>query len=373
MTTIDLTTPAAGGTSRPVSVGELRRAWTAVQAGDFRQARDRDATPPRTAAPGFASSDTVGGGASVLWAPNPGERVVPVIGSAGSVGASTVALAIATVAVAAASDAVRCRVVECCSATSSGLAAATTAELGRHQSGWVRGTRGPVLLERVGGVLVSAGQLPTPVPFDDHPDGNGNEGAAGLTVLDTGWEAGQLLAAAGWLGDAVRRAPTVVVVARPTIPGFRRLEATLELLERGCGLSTVLAVVGPRRRKWVGGVEHSAAPRTRTALREDRFYEIPDDRHLAVAGLASTPLPPALLAGVERLLTGALGLAVHQELGSPLVPGSQDHGTEPSVEHDVDTHLDRVRVEADPVSTRKPSPDADTLPGTGTNLEGIAR
>ena len=61
---------------------------------------------------------------------------------ASAYGATTFALALAT---AANTDA---RVVECSSATTSGLAAASTAELGAHPSGWVQGSRGEVLLQR---------------------------------------------------------------------------------------------------------------------------------------------------------------------------------------------------------------------------------
>ena len=249
------------------------------------------------------------------------------VGAAGSAGCSTVALALATAAAesthARGAVALSGRVVECCSAPASGLAAASSAELGRHESGWVRGTRGQVLLERVGEVLASPGQVPAPASLredDQVRDGQLSDGQLGdaggaecLTVIDTGWEVGQLVAGGGWLGDVVRRAPVVVVVARPTIPSFRRLEAALELLEADHGASAQIAVLGGRRKRWAKGVEHSAGPRTRAALREDRVHEIPEDRHLAVAGLSSVGLPPGLVAAAERLLGAAL--AEDQGLG----------------------------------------------------------
>ncbi|MDQ3485483.1 MAG: hypothetical protein M3445_08790, partial [Actinomycetota bacterium] len=229
-------TANSSGTSRPVAVVELQRAWTAVRAGDFRHTQDRTA-PSRPGKPdihrdvdrdvehGHAQVVDVvpaegAASASAVWAPATGERILPVVGSAGSVGASTVALALATASAnrEEAPEAVRSRVVECCSATSSGLAAASTAELGRNDSGWVRGTRERVLIERAGEVLVSAAHVPTPATVsDDQVDDR--DAAAGVTVLDTGWETGQLMATVCWLRDAVRRAPTVVVVARPTMPG----------------------------------------------------------------------------------------------------------------------------------------------------------
>ena len=79
---------------------------------------------------------------------------------AGAYGATTFALALAT---AANTDA---RVVECSSATTSGLAAASTAELGAHPSGWVQGSRGDVLLQRTGVALASVHDVPSPMPAE---------------------------------------------------------------------------------------------------------------------------------------------------------------------------------------------------------------
>lgn len=320
--------------TRPVAVAELKRAWSAVQGGEFRRAsaleptqlRSIDQRPSGGSGPrGLASDNStpVSGTSTLLeetelqpgsqpesqcWVPALGERVLPVLGAAGSVGCSTVALSLATAAAEYADARWASRVVECCSAPTSGLAAASTAELGHHESGWIQGTRGGVLLERVSRVLRCAGDVPAPAPTNragaqTDPVHDPRER---LTVLDTGWEIGHLLAGYGWLAHFVRQAPTVVVVARPTIPGFRRLEAALEVLEGEHGVATQIAVLGGRRTRWAKGVEHSAGPRTRVALREDRLHEIPKDRHLAVAGLSSTPLPPELTAAGERLLTAAL-------------------------------------------------------------------
>ena len=129
-----------------VSVDELKAAWIAVQAGRFRTVtgathdRRKPASPP----------------ADNRWEPGSGERVLPVIGCAGSCGASTISLALAGAA------AFPARVVECSTAGASGLAAASTAELGLHESGWTRGTRDGVLLERASNVLVSVAEVPTP-------------------------------------------------------------------------------------------------------------------------------------------------------------------------------------------------------------------
>ena len=280
-----------------------------------------------------------------------------VVGAAGSVGCSTVALAVATAGAAGSTFGgtrpVIVRVVECSSAPSSGLAAASTAELGRHESGWVQGMREAVLLERTGAVLVGPDEVAVPVLLGDgvgvdNATGrsgrgrsadatDGSSGAEALTVIDTGWDIGQLVATASWVGHHTRTAPVVIVVARPTIPGFRRLEAALELLDHhnepedraGDAVSpvTLVAVVGGRRRRWAKGVEHSAGPRTRDAVRENRLHEIPEDRQLAVTGLDSTPLPPALLAAAGHLL--------HQALWT-LVAGTPPIGQTTGRHHDVD-------------------------------------
>ena len=115
-----------------VPVVELKRAWRAVQAGQFRQ----------TVQGRSASDQPHGATYAPSWTPNSDEQVLPVVRCASAYGATTFALALATAAQTGA------RVVECSSATSSGLAAASTAELGVHPSGWAQGIRGELLLQR---------------------------------------------------------------------------------------------------------------------------------------------------------------------------------------------------------------------------------
>lgn len=266
---------ALGELRAAVCVDELKRAWNAVQAGQFRtplgsrhQLRDTRRT----------------GSATRSWEPSTNEQVVPVLGCAGSCGASTLAVALATAA------AVPTRVIECSSAAASGLAAASTAELGRHPSGWVHGTRGGVLLERTGDVLGGVDEVPIPSTPTRQID---------LTLLDVGWELGQVLANASWLCDQVRRGDPVLLVTSATVPGLRRLEAAIGLLS---GTTVVTAVVGPRRRKWSRSVEHSTGPLTRALDRGGRLIEVPHDRDLAAAGLDATPLPTVLLDVATHLL-----------------------------------------------------------------------
>ncbi|HET7477094.1 MAG TPA: hypothetical protein VFJ97_13865 [Dermatophilaceae bacterium] len=286
-----MTTATAYPSAQPpgaVSVEELQRAWRAVQAGQFRRPHPKPAQTRTTASdPACASPPS-----PRVWVP--AEPVLPVLGCAGSVGASTVALALASVATGTGGTA---RVVECCTATASGLAGASTAELGQHPSGWVQGTRGQILLERASDILVGPDNVPLPAN-SRHP--------VTLTVLDIGWELGQLLASSGWLGDQVLQARRLVAVTTATIPGLRRLEGALAMLQ---GIPVAAAVVGPRRRNWPRMVHHSMGALTRQLDRDGDLHQVPYDRDLANRGLDSAPLSTALLTAVGELLHAGDGAA----------------------------------------------------------------
>ncbi|MBB3043980.1 hypothetical protein [Nocardioides soli] len=263
--------------SRPVGVDELKRAWQALNAGEFRTGPGAGKGPRGR---GTAAEDD--------WTPADGEHTIAVIGSAGSVGASTVALATGLAAAAPV------RVIECCSVTASGLAAASTAELGLHPTDWRQGKRDHVLLERASEVLAGVDEVPLPTEAQNETQ---------LTILDIGWEAGQLLATDCWLAEAVRAADQIVLVTTATVPGMRRAGVAMDLL---AGYwqpeQIVLAVRGPRRKKWPRGVEHAGGPAVRRALDADRCVEIPVDRELAVNGLDSRPVPVPLISAARQLL-----------------------------------------------------------------------
>ena len=261
--------------SRPVAVDELKRAWHAVTDGAFRPERVRPATPKRARTAGE-------------WTPAEGEQAVAIVGCVGSAGASTVALSAALAAPGPA------RVIECCSATASGLASAATAELGVDPSGWSQGRREQVLLERASEVLAVVDDVPVPIQADPGT----------LTFLDVGWEVGQLHAGANWLTDAVADADLLVLVTTATTPGMRRLGVALGLLtEPGTDLErVVVAVRGRRRRKWGRGVEHAAGPLFQRALEAGALVEIPECRDIAVTGLDSRPVPPPLVSAAGQLV-----------------------------------------------------------------------
>ena len=130
---------------RRPSAAELQQAWRALTSGEYAVG---------SANGGYAVSGTNSTGRSAGWVPAAGESVLPLIGCPGSFGATTVAVAIATVA------GERSRVVECCPPAASGLAAAADAELGVDGSGWRRGRRGGVVLDRCADIAQSVPDVP---------------------------------------------------------------------------------------------------------------------------------------------------------------------------------------------------------------------
>ena len=239
------------------SVAELREAWRAIEAGEF--AHGPRSTP---VAPGTATG----------WKPSSSERVVAVVGCAGGVGASTVALALAT------ATGVPARVVECCSPLASGFSAAANAELGT-EGPWRRGSRGDVLLERP-----IAGDATVPVP---------TESSVEWTFVDTSWTTASG-PGAGWLGSMLRTLDDVVLVTRSTVPGVRRLESCAELL----GRDALGVVVGPTAKRWPRPVKVSAAGIPARV----HLADFPLDPRLQVTGLTPDPLPAPLLKAAQDLL-----------------------------------------------------------------------
>lgn len=249
-----------------VAVDELTSAYRAAMKGEFRTGRHR-------------SERTVDGTAT--WMREDAEQVIVVVGCHGGAGASTVALGLAE----AAGDA---RVVECCTAAASGLAAAPYAELGVTGDGWVRGSRGSVLIQRQGGRVCSVAGCPPPSPGD-----------VPLTVVDCGWDVDLLASEEGWLGNLVQRESATVVVARPTVPGLRRLEAAAGVL----GSGRVVAVVVGLDKRWPRQVERALGLHGRALRATGRLICLPHDPTLAISGLTPEPLPAPFVAGCSALLT----------------------------------------------------------------------
>jgi hypothetical protein len=253
-----------------VAVDELTRAYRAALDGEFRT--------------GVRRSSLASSGPSD-WSPGAVERVIPVVGCLAGAGTSTVALGLAT----AAGDA---RVVECCTVAASGLAAASSVELGITADGWVQGARDTVLIERRGDRVRSIAACPAP-----------NAATKALSILDCSWDVDLLVADNGWLGTTVRTLSGVVLVTRPTIPGLRRLEAAVESL----GAQRVHAVVVGVQRRWPRHVEHGLGPSSRELRTAGRLIGLPSDSVLAVNGLTPEPLPVPIVQACSALLTSLKG------------------------------------------------------------------
>lgn len=252
--------------TRPVGVDELRRAWHAVQEGAFRQTAHLGRTP---------SVD----GARESWRPS--GPVLPVVGCVPQSGASTLALALATVT--------RGRLVESCSSCASGLVGAATAELGFGANGWAMGRRDETLIARTGAVHLTPSDVP--LPGDRSPDG-------AVTVLDVGWDLSHVLASDGWLREELVVAPEVVLVTTATVPGLRRLENVLQMLGDARPILAVRTRGGGRWPRELRGAEGVATQRSRRA---GDWVDVPYDRRLELRGVDSAPLPPALLAAAAAI------------------------------------------------------------------------
>ena len=239
------------------SVAELREAWRAIEAGEF-------ARGPRSATAARNDLDN--------WTPSQGERVVAVVGCAGGVGASTLALALAT------ATGVPARVVECSPPLASGFSAAANAELGTDGP-WRRGSRGHVFLERP-----TTADAIVPVPAASAVEWTFMD-AAWTTLSDPG---------TGWLGSLVRTLDEVVLITNATVPGLRRLESCAELF----GRDALGVVVGATAKRWPRPVKVAAAGIPARV----HLTDFPLDSRLQVTGLTPDLLPAPLLKAAENVL-----------------------------------------------------------------------
>lgn len=268
-------------TERVPRVEELQAAAEALAAGHFRGGNRHE--PPVTAQVLNVTGQPV---EATQWV-TPRE-VLPVLGVSGSCGATSLALALATVLAPA-------RVVECCSMSATGLAEAATAELGTDPQGWSNGTREQVMLSRATRVVTGPQTLPVPAVID----------SPGVDLLDVGWQLEQVSAGSGWLAHQVQHSPSIVIAATACVPSLRRLENTL------CGLPTsamtVLAVRTLGSKRLPGHVRAALGPRTQAHLDRGAWIDIPHDKDLAERGLSGSPLPRPLLNAAHQIsrLTGA--------------------------------------------------------------------
>ena len=221
------------------------------------------------------------------WQPRYDESVVAVAGMAGSVGATTVSLALASVAALTGPA----RIIECAPPTRSGLTAASSAELGTGRGGWRRGQReGVTLIRRSSTSLFDAAPPP--------PEGDGT-----FTVLDVG---DLLTDRPGEHSIAADVASGWVLVARASVPCLRQLEL---VLGAGPAHHPTLAIVGTSHRRWPTRLASAIQPRTRALFEARRVATFRHDKRLALTGLTPDPLPRHVAASARTLLTILEGLS----------------------------------------------------------------
>lgn len=241
----------------PVPIGEVLEAALALKRREFRHG------------PALVTSATAL--AASTWRTEPGEAPILVLGCSGSAGTSTVALMVAEAFP-------RSRLVECAPGAGSGVAGASTAELGEAEHGWIEGTRGEVRIQRRRDQIATPDELPRPLSC----------WPGAISVVDSWWGLRRVLAGHGWLAELARSCPRVILVTRATVPGLRQLEGDLALVEtdRCWAVTTGIA---PRR--WSREADHSMGPRARQLRRSGRLVDLPYSSALALAGITMLPLP----------------------------------------------------------------------------------
>lgn len=250
--------------SAAVSVDELQRAWAAVTAGEFRRSDT-----------GLRRRNT-----TTRWEPD--RPVVVVAGATGRVGASTIAVATATATRRPA------RVIECGPMHASGLAAATTAELGVTATGWRQATRDQVLIERTTGSFKLPTDVPTPEPTDRD-----------LTLVDISWNIAGVVDSDSWLASIVTTEPLVLVTVA-TVPGLRALDTALQLTNRPN--ATWCVVIGPTQKKWPKALHLATTAAIAAAEASGRLLTVPHVSPLALTGLTPDPLPPQLVTACQPIV-----------------------------------------------------------------------
>lgn len=228
------------------SLAELRAAYTALQNGTFAEVCTDFSTPVDT-------YELAG-------------RVVGVVGVSAGIGTTTVALAVAEAVGAA-------RLVELAAPHASGLAAASTAELGTR-AGWTLGQRGELHLERR---LTPDATIPAIPASDDE-----------VTVVD--------------LGAFTPHIPTtgsLVVVAPCSVPGLRRLNACLTTLNPA---EFVVVVTGAPGRTLPRTVAGAFAPAVRAVAAGGRVLVVPESAAFRLTGVTGEPLPRLLRTAVAPIV-----------------------------------------------------------------------
>ncbi len=260
-----------------MSVPAMRAAVVAIRAGLFDDVTgDALAYADQALGAAIRSSADRPNVPHAPWTRAAGGRVVLVVAGHAGAGASTVALAMAE----GLAEDRPVQLVDCSEPARSGLAAASTIELGTDGAGWQCGRRGRLDVVRL--ARRSADGVLPPLPEAD---------ADATVVVDPGWSAtGALLDSPKTFSDCL-----LVVVTRVTIPGVRQTE---HVLAAG-GREAAIAAVGPAR--WPRLVEASCGPRLRDARSKRQVVPVPLDGRLHTAGLTGDRLPKPVAAAGRAL------------------------------------------------------------------------
>jgi hypothetical protein len=281
--------------ARALSVAEMQAAVEALHRGDFAESHagrlaagngHTQRPVPESVPPARRGQQAGGGRLAGGGCPLPGRVLLVLAGHPGA-GASTVALLLGEAVAATGATA---RLIDCADPTRSGIGAASDAELSDDPSGWRRGRRGSVDIDRPVEPLAQLKDLPAPRPIDAPPD------RPSVTIVDAGWPTRDVLTADSWLAGLVSTA-TVLVACRVTVPGVRHTEQVLIGLPARAELVTAL---GPAR--WPGVVRASCGSQMRALRTGDHVVAVPLDRQLETVGLTASPLP-------RRLRTAGRSLA----------------------------------------------------------------
>lgn len=273
---------------RSLSVPELQAAVIALRRGDFAHYGLALPPAPPSAVPATPATPVTPASPAATRPVQPvsGPAVLVLSAHPGS-GASTVAAAVAEGFCARGH---RTRLIDCADPARSGLAAATTVELGVHADGWRRGRRDEVPVDRLAWPAGHVDDLPYPVGGTDHP--------SEVLLVDAGRPAADVLACSGWIGG-LAAAAELLVVCRASVPGVYHAAALLQSLDR----PAVVAAVGAARLP--GVVAAGLSPVLRAARDRGRLVGVPADRRLQISGLTADPLPKPI-AGAGRRLAALL-------------------------------------------------------------------
>src|SRR3954471_15249765 len=161
--------------TRPMTIEAMRAAVIAIRAGVFDDVNHLDVVwrgqASRAAVAATASQTDAGSIPGVAF--DVGHPVVLVVAGHAGAGASTVALAVAE----GLAEGRRVQLVDYAEPVRSGVAAASTIELGTDGAGWRRGRRGRLDIFRLTQHPADGDLPPLPEPGD----------ADGLVVVDAGW------------------------------------------------------------------------------------------------------------------------------------------------------------------------------------------